>query len=141
MIRTIWDSKVNLPAGSPPYIISNLPSETGILHQAIDLNQVQMVGDVCGVEVHLTANAVAPGTPNVTLSYAFSSRDNITPTELLPAAAQLTCAVPNLASAMRAFSAAVVYQGSRYLHIWFDHDAIPQGATITVRALVNAKQS
>lgn len=149
MLRTIWDSDVNLtpPVNrgqpgpySPPWTVAG-GAETGILHQVVDLNQVQAVGDYGAVEMHIKAVGAVPGATTVTVFYAFASADNLTPAELLNAVGSLVMTPTNALNAKTVWMAPLVYQTARYLHIWFDHAAIAAGSTINMRGFVNYKRS
>lgn len=137
MITTLWDS-----ADKGTNLISVVTAETGLFHGVIDLDTIYNGGDKVAIEVEALTNGVAPGAGvNLTLNYAFSSRKDDTVAELSTAAAQQAMVLPNSTNTKRVYLAPVSFIGARYLHIWFDHDALAAGATVTVTSQVNGKRS
>lgn len=137
MITTLYDS-----ADKGDNVITTITAETGLFLAHVDLDTIYNGGDTAAIEVTVTTNGTAPGSgKNLTLNYAFSSGKTDSVAELTPASAQFACALPNTASVKRVFLAPVLFIGARYLHLWFDHDAIAAGAQLTVNVKVNGKRS
>jgi len=140
MIDTFWNN-LRPPDGSAPIILTiGAAGGTGLLQQVIDLGTVYNRGELAGIEVEVTNGVVAPGsTKDLTVYYAFCSKQNRTAVQLAAAAASQACRLTNTASLIQDFMLPVNYQGARYLHIWFDCTSMTAGSVITIELRVNAK--
>lgn len=121
-------------------LVTTVTAETGIFLQQIDMESVYNLGDLAAPELEILTGSVAPGAGlNLNLNYAFSSVPNRTVAQLTPAAGTLACAIPSTGNTSKTYTAPVVYQGARYLYLWYDHDALPAGATLELTQRVSAK--
>lgn len=120
MISTFWNNLSQSP-GVQILIGSN---QSQVQQQTIDLNSVYNRGELVGLLLEVLTKVAAPGaSKNLTVYYAFSNFQNRVPTELATAAANQACELANSANVRRTYSLPIVYQGGRYLHIWFTTDA------------------
>jgi hypothetical protein len=116
-------------------------SGTNKLHQVVDLVDVQNAGDIVVVEVALKTNGVAPGADKtVTVNAAFCSLSSATPTELSTNVAEQVCALEDAADTRRFYMLPLLWQGARFLHIWFDADARDAGSAIEITTYINTKR-
>lgn len=134
MIKTIWDNVKN----GVRLLINNDSAETGILIQGIDVGDVYDPGNMVAVELEVLTNGTAPGsTKNLTIYSAFSSSGSKQPAELATAADSLVCVLANAANVRRVYMMPVYYISARYLYVWFDHDALSNGATLDLTLRIN----
>lgn len=139
MINTIW-TNLRPPDGTPPIPLTIGPSQTGILHVAVDLVTVYNRGELAGIELEVKTGVVPPGVAQtITVWYAFSSYDNRTPTQLATAAASFSATLPNTANTISSYSLPITYQGARFLHVWFDSSAMATGSVPVMELRINAK--
>ncbi len=141
MIRTFWNNLRSVIDGAPVPLTIGDQAATGVLHQCIDLATIQNRGDLAGIEVEVTTGVVNPTAVNLTVFYAFSTKQNRTPTQLLTAAASQACLLPAAANAIRVYTLPLNYQSAQYLHIWFDQEAPASGSLITIELSVVAKNA
>lgn len=146
MIKTIWSSLsayligTNTPVGR--LLIANDAAEVGILPLQIDLGDVQNLGDVASVEIEILTNGTAPAAnQSITAWAAFTSSGSKTPPELTPSALSVQCALAQVANVRRIYMMPLASMTARYLNIWFDHTALPNGATLEIVVHVNGKTS
>lgn len=136
MIKQFWNSSRN----GIRLLIDNVAAETGILHQVIDLGTVYNRDHLAAIELEILTGATAPGaTKNLNLNYAFSSEDTKLPAELATCATTTACTLANLPNVRRVYESAVLHNAAQYLHVWFDHDALNQWATLDCILKINAE--
>lgn len=140
MINTLWFN-LRPPDGAAPEVMSIAQAGgNGLLHKVIDCGTVFNRGELAGIELEVIANGVAPGsTKTLTVYYAFSSYDNRNVDELATASDSRAITLANTASVRRSYALPIVYQGAKYLHVWFDSSALAAGAALTLELRVNAK--
>ena len=140
MITNLWDNLRPADGSAPVVLTIGAAGGTGLLQQVIDMATVYNRGDKAAIELEVLTGVVAPGTPkNLTIDYAFCSDYNRDSVQLATAQAQKVCALQNTASVRRVYETALVDQTARYLHVWFECDALTAGAVLTLRLRVNAK--
>lgn len=144
MIKTIWYSgtatKPNDPTPIGKLIITNDGAEQGILPVQIDLAVAQNLGNYASLEFQLLTNGVAPAAnQSVTAWAAFCSSSSKTPVELSTAAASQVFPLAQVPNTRRIYMMPLFYMGARWLYIWFDHTALPAGATVEILISVNAQ--
>src|SRR5690349_14592835 len=115
MIRTFWNNLRSQTDGAPLPLTVGDQAATGILHQVIDLATIQNRGELAGIEVEVLTGVVNPTAVNLTCFYAFCTKANRTPTQLLTAAASQACLLPAAANTIQVYSLPLNYQGARYL--------------------------
>lgn len=116
MIGTFW----NNIARNEQILISS--GDTLAKHLVIDLRTVYNRGELVGILLETLTKVATPGaSKTLTVYYAFSNKDNRSPTELsLAAASQELNLADAAAGTIRSYSIyPLVYQGGQYLHIWF----------------------
>jgi hypothetical protein len=139
MIGTIW-SNIHTPKPGVQILVGS--AETQVDQQVIDLNTVFNRGELVGLLIELVTKVAAPGTDkNLTVFYAFSDYADRTPAQLATAAGDgypmpLDTGGVNT---RRSYSAPIIYQGGRYLHIWFTADTFDGGSQQEVDLRVLAK--
>lgn len=140
MIKTLWNN-LRPPDGSAPVALTiGATGGSGLLQQVIDLATVYNRGDLAAIELEVKTGVVAPGaSKDLTVYYAFCSKDNRTSTQLSTAAASQVCTLANAADTIRVYSLPVDYMGAQFLHVWFDCSSLTAGAVITLELRVNAK--
>ncbi len=91
----------------------------------IDLNTVFNRGELVGLLIETVTKVAAPGTAQViSVFYAFANRTDRTPAQLATAAAQYDLALDTGGVDTRCvYNLPIVYQGGRYLHVWFTSTA------------------
>lgn len=115
MISTFW----NNVARSEQLLISS--GDTLAKHQAINLKNVRNRGELVGILLETMNKVATPGSSKtLTVYYAFSNKENRTPTELATGAASQALDLADAAAGtIRSYSLPISYQGGDYLHIWF----------------------
>lgn len=118
MISTLWN---NLFTPKPGVQILIGSGQTQVKQQTIDLNTVFNRGELVGLLIESVTKVAAPGTAKtVSVFYAFSNYENRVPAELATAAASYDMTLDTGGeNTRRTYSLPIVYQGGRYLHIWF----------------------
>lgn len=122
MIGTIW-SNIHTPKPGVQILIGS--AETQVDQQVIDLNTVFNRGELTGLLIELVTKVAAPGTDkNLTVFYAFSDYADRTPEQLATAAGDgyVMALDAGGVGTRRTYAAPIIYQGGRYLHIWFTAD-------------------
>ncbi len=127
MISAFWN---NIRTPSPGVQILIGSNQVQVKQQAIDLNTVFNRGELVGILIETVNKVAAPGvSKNVNVFYAFSNYENRVPAELATAAAEYAMALANSgAGTRRTYSLPIIYQGGRYLHIWFTSDTFTDGS-------------
>lgn len=122
MIGTLWNN-IHTPKPGVQILIGS--DESQVEQQVIDLNSVFNRGELVGILIETVTKVAAPGTDmGVTVFYAFSNYSDRTPAQLATAAAEFEMLLDTGGvGTRRTYSLPIVYQGGRYMHIWFTSDA------------------
>lgn len=114
MISSFWN---NIANGTQILVGSG---ESAAHLQRIDLNSVYNRGELVGLLLETVTKVANPGAGHtLSVFYAFSDSPNRIP-EQFPTPGQLDCAVANAGvGTVRSYGQPIVYQGGRYLYIWF----------------------
>lgn len=118
MIGTLWNN-----IAQRIQILINSGDQSS-QHQAVEASTVYNRGELVGILLEtLTKNAAPGSAKNLRVYYAFANRDNISPAELLTAAAYQDCALDTGGDGTRrVYALPINYQGGHWLHIWFTAD-------------------
>jgi hypothetical protein len=121
MISILWNN-ISTPKPGVQILIGS--NQVQVKQQTIDLNTVFNRGELVGILIETINKVASPGAAkNITTFYAFSNYENRVPAELATAAGSQVMELPNSAAGTRrTYSLPIVYQGGRYLHIWFTSD-------------------
>lgn len=140
MINTLWFNLKKPNGDAPVALVIPAAGGSGLLQQTIDCATVYNRGELAGIELEVIANNVAPGSSKqLTVKYVFSSYDNRNVDELAPLAASQALDIANVAGARRSYVLPILYQGARFLHVWFDCSALAVGSQLTLELRINAK--
>lgn len=118
-------------------LITSASALTGLFLRHVDLFTIWTQGNQLCIETELKTNGVVTGAANLVLNYAFSSKQSHSAAELVLAKAQETYAIPQALNERRVLLAPEIWIGARWLHVWYDHDAIAAGSTLELTTYVN----
>ncbi len=129
MISSFW-TNIAPPEDAAQILIAS--AQTQVKQQVIDLNKVFNRGELVGILIETLTKVAAPGAADLAISvfYAFSMRSDRTPAQLATAAAEYEMLLDaGGVGTLRSYSLPIVYQGARYLHIWFTSDTFTNGTS------------
>lgn len=127
--------------------ITTVTSETKVGLQRIDLQNTSGLGvrgDSVAIEVEVTNSATAIGAGRtLTVYYAFATGPDrgdsapYTATQISTATSNQVCSLVTTGNNVSVFSLPVVYQGGRYLYVYFDHTALDAASSLSIKLRFN----
>lgn len=113
----------------------------GLNKKVFDMSEVQNQGDYCTLELMLKTNGTAPGAAkNLSIFMAWCTEADPTAAELLTPAIETPIVLVNSINTRRFYMTTLQYQGARFLHVWFNMDALAVGAALAGRLAVSVKR-